>query len=212
LRGDVRVSVVQLPGREDRIKEPAYDRLEPLADALAGALEGAVGSPYAFFGHSMGALLAYEVAGRLASAGLPSPGHLFLSAHAAPHVHRERRAPIARLPDDEFMAAVQRLNGLPPEIAARADFMALLIPALRADFELVESYTPGRRAPLTTPITVFGGTEDPDVDLGDLLGWQTLTGAAFRLHTYQGGHFFVETHRQRVLEVIRAELGAGSAG
>jgi medium-chain acyl-[acyl-carrier-protein] hydrolase len=213
LAPDLQVVAVQLPGREDRIREPGFRRLGPLVDALVPALDGALRGPFAFFGHSMGALIAYEVARRLAALGRPGPLHLFVSGRAAPGARR-RDMPIARLPDEDLRAALRRLNGLPAQVAREPELMALVTATLRADLELVENHThaPGPR--LRIPVTAFGGADD-DVWRSDLSRWRDTTEAEFRMRVFPGGHFFVVAQRHRVLDAIRSDLqasiGRGSA-
>ncbi|WP_232665901.1 thioesterase II family protein [Pseudonocardia sp. TRM90224] len=197
----VRVSAVRLPGREEWIREPRYRRIEPLLDALLPALESAVRSPFAFFGHSMGALIAYEAARRLHT----GPEHLFVSGLGAPQTP-DRRVHIARLPDDDFVAAVRRLNGFPPTVAQDPDLMRLFAPTLRDDIGLCENYVHAPGPPLACPISVFGGTQD-DVWQGDLRQWQARTSAGFRMRMLSGDHLFVIAQRERVMQAILEDLG-----
>jgi medium-chain acyl-[acyl-carrier-protein] hydrolase len=208
LAPEVRVSVVQLPGREDRIREPRYDSVGPLLDDLLPVL-AALDEPFAFFGHSMGALVAYEATRRLRDLALPQPTHLFVSGRQAPHVP-DRDAHIARLPSEEFLRAVQTLNGFPAEVLADRELARLVEPTLRADFALCEGYrfTPGE--PLDRPISAFGGTGD-DVGRDDLDRWRSLTRCRFELRMLPGDHFFVAAQRHRVTAAILADLRENAA-
>lgn len=201
----VRVSAVRLPGRENRIREPRYRRVEPLLDALLPALESAVDGPFAFFGHSMGALIAFEAARQLHTGSAARPVHLFLSGLGAPQVP-DRRVHIARLPEDDFVSAVQRLNGFPATVAQDPELMRLFAPALRDDIGLCESYVHAPGPPLECPISVFGGTQD-DVWQSDLTQWRVQTSATFRMRMLPGDHLFVMAQRERVVQAILEDLG-----
>jgi medium-chain acyl-[acyl-carrier-protein] hydrolase len=201
----VRVSAVRLPGREDRIREPRYRRIEPLLDALLPVLEGALRGPFAFFGHSMGALIAYEAARRLRTGSAARPVHLFLSGLAAPQMP-DRRVHIARLPEDDFISAVRRLNGFPASVARNPDLMRLFAPALRDDIGLCESHVHAPGPPLGCPISVFGGTQD-DIWQSDLKQWRVQTSATFRMRMLPGDHLFVIAQRERVTQAILEDLG-----
>ncbi|MEV4224411.1 alpha/beta fold hydrolase [Nonomuraea sp. NPDC049725] len=207
----VRVVSVQLPGREERIKEPRHERLEPLLDALLPELRQEPEVPFAFLGHSMGALIAYEATRRLAEAGAALPVRLFVSGHGAPHLPY-RNPHISRLPGEQFLAAVRALNGFPAEVLREPALAALVAPTLRSDFSVCENYRHRPGEPLGCPISVFGGTTD-DVWQGDLAQWRSLTSRDFRLRMFSGDHFFIHAERERVIHAIAEDLGvaAGTA-
>jgi len=200
----VRPVAVQLPGREDRIREPRYESLGPLLDDLVPVLAEHVAPPFAFFGHSMGALVAYEAARRMRAQGLPGPRHLFVSGRPAPHL-RDHARPIGGLPHDDFLTALRSLNGFPAEVLADEALTRLVAPTLRSDFRVCEGYVHRRGAPLDCPISVFGGTAD-DVTRQDLAEWAAHTNVAFRLRMLPGDHFFVMAECLRVLAAICDDL------
>lgn len=200
----VQVTAVQLPGHEDRIRERAHDRLDALLDELVPVLAGAVDGPYAFFGHSMGALIAYEAARRLVAQGVPAPAHVFASALGAPHApHRTRY--VSTLPEHEFKRAMVTMSGLPEEAVQEPAFLSLLLPTLRADFRLCETYEHTDSAPLPGRLTLLTGADD-DVAPLDLALWRELSTGRFRIRVIDGGHHFVVTQRRQVAEVVRAGL------
>lgn len=210
----IEVWPVQPPGREGRIQEPAFTRVEPLVAALAAALEPDPGGgrPFAFFGHSMGTLIAYELARALARERRPGPAHLFVSAHRAPQ-QPPREDPIHGLPEPEFRERLRQLNGTPEEVLEHPELMELLGPLLRADFALNETYEHRDGPPLACPLTAFGGEADPDVTPADLRLWAERTSGPFRLHVYPGDHFFLHHGPGQALrEQLARELLAAVAG
>lgn len=208
LPGTVEVCPVLLPGREARIAETAFDRLPALAAALEEALAPALDLPYAFFGHSVGALVAFELARALRRRGAPPPVHLFVSAHPAPQLPELSRR--HDLPDDELIAELRRFQGTPEEVLDHPELMRLLLPTLRRDFAVAETYEHAIEPPLECPITAFGGLADPRADRVALQPWQQQTRAAFKLRMFPGGHFFLETDRELVLRAVAAELAVAA--
>jgi len=200
----VQVTAVQLPGHEDRIRERAHEDLEALLGELVPVLAGAVDGPYALFGHSMGALVAYEAARRLVVQGVPAPVHIFASALGAPHAPYRTRY-VSTLPEKEFKRAMVTMSGLPKEAVQEPAFLSLLLPTLRADFRLCESYEHVDSAPLPCRLTVLTGADD-DVAPLDLALWRELNTGRFRIRVIDGDHHFVVTHRRQVAEVVRAGL------
>ena len=177
--GRFRVLPVQLPGRENRLAEPPHRRMAGLVDDLVGALVTVMDRPFAFFGHSMGALIAYEVACALRSRGLPQPAYLMLSAFRAPHLP-STNIRIYHLPD-EVLKIVLAKDGMAPDVLSNDALMSALLPTLRADLELCDTYEYMHRAPLDVPIAVFGGERDVRVGRNDLIGWREHTTAGFDL-------------------------------
>jgi medium-chain acyl-[acyl-carrier-protein] hydrolase len=200
------VCIIQLPGREQRMSEAPYTQMQPLVEALAAALlPWLYERPFAFFGHSMGALISNELVHALYRQHGMKPAHLFVAAHAAPHVP-PRRAPIHALPDDEFVAELRRLNGTPEEVLQHPELLRLVLPALRADFALCETYCYEPREPLPCSLSAWGGLHDADVPRTDLSAWREHTHAAFRLRMFPGDHFFLHTERMLVLQTLAREL------
>jgi medium-chain acyl-[acyl-carrier-protein] hydrolase len=205
LPDEVEVVAAALPGREGRIGEPALDSVDALAAGLVDGLSRHLDRPFALFGHSMGALVAFEVIRRLRPVGL-EPVHFFASGHKAAHVRTKRTPDLHCLPDDEFVAAVGRLNGIPTEILENAEFMEMILPSLRTDFRAAETYDFRPGAPLRCPISAYGGLDDDEVIHEEIEAWGRHTSGPFRVQMFPGDHFFVESSRRSVLDAIRAAL------
>jgi len=190
--------------------DPPERRLSRLIVALLSHLTPAFDRPYAFFGHSMGALIAFELARALRRTPAPGLQHLFVSAHRAPSIAGRRR--YHQLDDRELRRVLRRIGGSPDAVLAHDELMDLLLPTVRADFELCETYRYAAAAPLDVPITVFAGNEDSEVSSGDLDGWrhESLTGVD--IHVLEGGHFFLDEARDHVLSSIAAALGVAASG
>jgi surfactin synthase thioesterase subunit len=176
--------------------------IDRLADAIAPRLTGA----YALFGHSLGARMAFELCREIRRRELPPPLVLFASGCRAPHVPRVPNPPLATLPDKSFIAMLQQANGTPPEVFEDPELVRLLLPALRADFTLVDGYEYTDEPALPWPIHAFGGTDDTDAREDTLLAWQVHTSDSFRLRTFPGGHFVLRTRPREYAEAISADL------
>jgi surfactin synthase thioesterase subunit len=201
----VQVTAIQLPGREDRIQDRANDRLDSLLHELVPVLAGAVDGPYALFGHGLGALIAYEAARRLVERGAPPPLHLFVSALGAPHAPY-RSDFVSGLPEPEFKRAMAALSGFPEDVAWDASLSPLL-PTLRADFQLRESYQYADGATLACRLTVLVAADDNIPPL-DLALWGELNTGLFRIRVIDGDQRFGVDQRRQVAEVVRAGLAA----
>lgn len=202
----VAVSAVHLPGREGRLAETPYDRIDPLVTALADAIDGLLDRPYAVFGHSMGARIAFELTRELRRRHRPGPFALIVSCCKAPHIPRIPKPPVGSLSPALFLQVLRRMNGTPPEILDDPDLLAALLPALRADFTLIDEYDYDDEYALDCPIRAFGGVEDSDAREDDLLAWQSHTTASFRLRMLRGGHFVVRSRQREMLAAIAADL------
>lgn len=205
LPADVEVCPVQLPGRGTRLEEAPFTQLAPLVEALAQALDPLLDKPFAFFGHSLGALVAFELARQLRRQSGVQPVRLFVSADFAPQVHHRER-PIHALPEKEFLAELQRLSGIPGKVLEEADLMQMMLPILRADFAVYETYAYSTEPPLNCPISTFGGLQDRRVSRGDLEGWRDQTSASFSLRMFPGDHFFWNTTQPLLLQALSQEL------
>lgn len=192
---------VQLPGRENRLREPPIAQLELIVQALAQAIPPYLDMPFAFFGHSLGALTSFELARRLD----PGPLHVFISAHRAPHMPNSS-LPIRHLPDAEFIQQLACLKGIPQEVAQNSELLEICLPVLRADLTAYETYKYTARAPLNCPISAFGGVEDREVSREQLEAWREQTHAAFALRMFPGDHFFINSHQTLVLKAISQSL------
>lgn len=198
-QADLGVLPVQLPGRENRMGEPALRAVEPVVEALVRCVADRLDRPYALFGHSMGALVAFEFARRLRELGAPPPVHLFVSGRIAPQL-ADPRQKLHDLPDAELCARLADLGGLPAAVLADPALLGLLLPLLRADLAVNENYRYRPAPPLPVPITAFGGEHDPKVTEAELRAWAEQTDDQFTAHLLPGGHFFVQ-------ESVRSLLG-----
>jgi medium-chain acyl-[acyl-carrier-protein] hydrolase len=195
---------VELPGRGARIDEPPFRRMDGLVDTLCEVLAPLLDSPFALFGHSMGAHIAFALARRLSAAGGPGPMHLFVSG-AAPPNRTPRTAPLHSRPDRELVRALTEFGGTPAAILARDELLAALLPTLRADLTLTETYSAARAQPVSCPITAFGGASDA-IDRRALQGWSAFTEGAFRLRVFPGDHFYLAAADSALVDEIARDL------
>jgi medium-chain acyl-[acyl-carrier-protein] hydrolase len=198
----IELYAVRLPGRENHRAQPPFHDLIAATAALHIAITPLLDQPFAFFGHSMGALLAYELTRTLRAHSHPGPVHLFVSGRRAPNL-RDHEAPIHALPTDRFISEMTRRYGpSATSLLHDLELQDMFLPVLRADFEAVERYHYVAGAPLDCPITAFGGLNDARADAASLSAWRTFTRADFRLRCLPGDHFFHHTLRDLVLEEI----------
>ncbi len=200
----VEVWAAQLPGRGSRFREKALTAMPPLVQALAAHFAPDEDArPYAFFGHSMGGRLAFELTRALRRQGRMLPARLFVSACPAPQLAPER-PPIHSLPQAAFLAELARRNGIPQELLAEQELLDLLLPMVRADFMAYETavYESEPPLPRTCPIHAFGGVDDPLVSREALAAWQEQTAGTFQLSFFAGDHFFLRTAERELLGVV----------
>jgi medium-chain acyl-[acyl-carrier-protein] hydrolase len=203
LPSEVEVAAVQLPGREGRLAEPAMTNCDAVVNAVLAGLP--LEAPFVFFGHSMGARVAFELARALRRRGAELPLQLIVSGCRAPHVPRREELKHL-LPDAELRAELARYAGTPKEVIANDELMAVLLPTIRADFEVIESAGFRSEPPLAIPITALGGTADEEVTREDLEAWREHTTAEFARRMFVGNHFFVQHARGQVVEAVAREL------
>ena len=196
---------VHYPGRGSRHPEPPLTNLLALVENLSQAIHPLLDKPFAFFGHSMGALIAFELTRTLRRKGLAQPNILFISACAAPQLSNPHPQ-IHHLPDAEFVNELKNLNGIPSEILQNNELMKLSLPTIRADFEMVETYQYQADAPLACPIITLGGTDDSRVSREGLEGWAMHTNDSFESQFFAGGHFFITTANEAVLKFVERNL------
>ncbi|MCA9542026.1 MAG: thioesterase, partial [Myxococcales bacterium] len=174
-------------------------------DAVLPALSGLGGKPFALFGHSLGALMAYELTRRLRDRGGPMPGHLFLSGRRAPHV-AALTPNLHHLPPSTFLAEVRKLGGTPNEVWEYPELVEMMRPALQADFQMSETWpkvtAPTAEHVIDVPMTVLGGTADPMADAPSLEAWQAYARGGFKLQLMPGDHFYLQPQRDAVLRTI----------
>ncbi|HLH19727.1 MAG TPA: thioesterase domain-containing protein [Bryobacteraceae bacterium] len=187
---------VRLPGRESRILEAPFERMGPLVEALANAIEPYTAQPFAFFGHSMGAVVAFELARALRRRGLRLPGILIASAARAPQFRRNH-VPHPPASDRELLEALE----IPAELADA------FLPALRADTTLYRSYVYAEEPPLECPIRAYGGTDDPHILDEHLEGWRAQTSASFAVRRFAGGHFYLRENAEAFRAALEEDLG-----
>jgi medium-chain acyl-[acyl-carrier-protein] hydrolase len=205
VRRQIELYSVRLPGREASRKENLFTQLSPLLGVLAPIICSYLSLPFAFFGHSMGALISFELARQLRRQGMPEPVHMIVSGHRAPQLP-DPHPPIHQLPDLEFLAKVRNLGGTPEEILQKPELMELLLPIIRADFAVCEGYAYMTEEPLDCSITAFGGTDDGRVSRGELSAWHIQTSKSFFLRMFPGDHFFIQSAQAHVLRVLGQDL------
>lgn len=201
----VEVCPVELPGRGRRMHEPAFTAMEPLVEAASAALLPWLDRPFAVFGHSLGALVGFEVARRITREHGISPLHLFASGHVAPQV-AQRDEPLHDLPEPRFVERLRALNGTPAEVLDNAELRAIILPILRADFAICDAYAFAPGAPLSCGISAYGGLQDAEVPRAELDAWREQTSGAFALRMFPGDHFFLNSARQTVLWALGSDL------
>jgi medium-chain acyl-[acyl-carrier-protein] hydrolase len=205
LPDNIEVCPVQLPGRGMRLPEPPFTKVENLLESLVPALRPFLDKPFAFFGHSMGGLISFELARALQSSFGQKPAALFIAGRQAPPL-QDRTACRYDLPEPEFLKQLRDLNGTPPEILEQPELLRLLIPLLRADFELCQTYVCKPGPPLDCPIFMFGGVEDNDVSQEELESWRPYTTGAFSLRMLPGDHFFIQSAQAQLLKMVSEDL------
>lgn len=228
---DIEVYPVQLPGRENRMKEPPCSQFDALIQELYEALlpyfsasssvgtrfiasEGtshdesrsyrAPSKPFAFFGHSMGALISFGLTHLLLKRGHPLPAHLLLSAYRAPQIPNPES--LHTLPDEPLVRKMIELNGTQRGVLEDPELRRLILPLMRADFSICETYHHTASEPLAIPITAFGGLEDTRAGRDVLAAWREQTSKQFRLHLLPGGHFYFRTTPQPLWQLVKQEL------
>jgi len=202
---DIDVCPVELPGRGARIPEQPFRRMDQLVETLCDVFEPVLTVPFAFFGHSMGAYIAFELARRLRGADGSAAIHLFVSgAHGPSRI--DRRPPMHPMPDHRLIAALSEFGGTPPAVMARREVVMALLPTVRADLELVETYRAPRTSRVPCPITAFGGADDK-VDRHAVEMWSGFTEDRFRAQIFPGGHFYLSNASTALADEIVRDLG-----
>jgi medium-chain acyl-[acyl-carrier-protein] hydrolase len=204
LPATVEVCGIQPPGRGSRLTETPYTNLTLLVQSVVQAIQPYCDKPFAIFGHSMGAKLGFEFARRMRNVHGIEPAHLFLSGCRAPQFPDPE--PFYDLPQPEFMEKLRGLNGTPAEVLDHPELMELLLPLLRADFEVIQTHTYSEEPPLDCPLTAFGGLQDEDISREQLKGWREQTTSQFSLQMFSGDHFFVRSSQSLLLQAISEGL------
>ena len=189
---------VQLPGRENRLQEPALYKLPLLLDALLPAIKPLLDKPFVFFGHSLGALIAFELCRALQRHHLPLPQHLFVSAFRSPELANPN-VELHALPDADIIEKLKDYAGTSEGVFANQELMALLLPLLRSDFSLHETYQYSEEPPLSCPITALSGNDDNQVPPSNMSNWGQHTSAHFQQIHYPGSHFFLHQYYRDII-------------
>lgn len=197
---------VQLPGRSSRLDDALCRSVDAVVTEVACAVRAHVREPFALFGHSMGAILAFETARRLHRQG-GTPVRLFASGAAAPSMHEPDAPPAHTLGRSDFVDRLREYDGTPESVFEQTELLELLLPAIRADFEIIETYTfDPATPPVPCPITAFGGREDDRTDEASLKAWARHTASTFDVSWFPGGHFFLDTHEEALLKTLSSAL------
>ena len=197
--------LVHLPGRGKRLREQAFTQTAPLVKAIADRILPEIDIPYALYGHSMGATIAFELTRELFQRQYTPPQHLFVSGRRAPQCPRTE--PITfNLPHNEFIAELRRLNGTPRELLENPELLELFMDLLRADFELVDTYEYHPAERLSCPITVYGGLHDKEVSSENCNAWKEQTSASFNMRMVSGDHFFIRNPVQDFVTAFRSDV------
>jgi medium-chain acyl-[acyl-carrier-protein] hydrolase len=206
LGNEIELAYVQLPGRESRLRERPFASIPQLIPQLVDAIAAHLDRGFAFYGHSLGGKIAFEAIRELRRRGAPGPAHLFVAACPAPQVQWPHPW-MHRLDTPHFLQEMQkRYGGIPQQVIEDEELTALLVPMLRADVTMIETYSYTPEAPLDCGVTVFGGLKDPMVEESSLSSWRAQTRGGFRLQMASGDHFFPHVAQTRLPESIAAEL------
>jgi medium-chain acyl-[acyl-carrier-protein] hydrolase len=203
---NVEMCALQLPGRENRPKDRPFTRLSEAVQEAAEVLQPYLDVPYALFGHSMGALICFELARTMRRQHRPEPVHFFASGRRAPQLI-DPRPHMHPLPNEQFITEMlRRFNGIPSGVLREPELMELLLPMLRADVEMVETYEYAPEAALDCPITVFGGQDDTPARFDELVAWRPHTNHRFQTEIFPGGHFFIQSAQKQIVESVFRQL------
>lgn len=208
LPAHVQLCAIQLPGREERFRETPFESMPPLVEALTNALSPYLDRPFAMLGHSMGALISFALAVEWRHRFGICPTHLFVSSCRAPQIS-QRLTNLHALSDEQFIEQLQhRYGGIPAAILADKEMMSLVLPAMKADMRLVESYRYLGDQQLDCDITCFGGRNDASLQLDELEAWNQVTRERAAIHMFDGGHHLIKSHQSQMAEIVAKQLQA----
>jgi surfactin synthase thioesterase subunit len=205
LPAEVDVCALQLPGRENRLAEVPFTSLKPMVDELAQALLPYCDIPFAFYGHCMGGLIAFELARRWHAPGAGGPSHLFISGCRAAHLPDEEMN-IHKLPEPQFVQRLREIEVVPDFVLADEEMRELFLPVLRADFAVYETYAYENGEPLRCPVSAFGGVDDPRVKREEVRQWSAHTESSFLYRMLPGSHLFIHSSRDLLLRFVSEDL------
>lgn len=202
---NVDLIAIQLPGRESRFGEPLLNNVSLVVSELYKHFDSSIGKPFVFFGHSIGALIAFEFTRLLRKYGVPQPKHLIVSGTKAPQVPLKRPL-IHNLPNQKLTEEIRKYNGIPNDILENQELMSIFLPIIRSDFSISETYQYTKEEPLKCPITAIGGLNDNSFNSEDLIEWKEQTNSSFEYHFLPGDHFFIRSSYQEVITIINKTL------
>lgn len=205
LPASIELRPLDLPGRGTRIREPLLAARQPLIEQLSAELAPSLQQPYALFGHSLGGMLAFELAHALMRRGLPAPRALCVAAAPAPNSQGKRRPPETWSSDEALMASLRKLGGTPPELFEHPELLELFLPIVRADFQLCDDIPDQPLGPLPCPIHIYAGRHD-DLPAEALRAWEKSTSQTHTLTVFDGDHFFPRTHPRELCNLITTHL------
>lgn len=205
----VELVAVQPPGRGSFMGTPAYNNMAMLVNALYKEISPLLDRPYVLFGHSLGSRIAFELLHQLQLRNQRLPELFMASGSSSPDTARSK-ASTYQLSDAQFVAELQRMNGTPTEVLENKELMSILLPLLRADFQLAETYRFTGSVQFPLELHVLGGLDDVDVPLENLPHWGRFFSKKMHVHTFAGGHFFIETHQSEVIALVRRLLKGGN--
>jgi len=204
----VELRPIELAGRGRRMNEPLYNNLDDVIEDVYHLIKHEItNAPYALFGHSMGALIAYELAQKIKDNGLPQPLHIFFSGRSAPHVRREDEKQYHLMEDDTFKKEVMELGGTPPEFFEHAELRNIFLPLLKKDFAIAETEITTHIRPFDHDITILVGKDD-DLTAEQCDGWKQHTKQICTIHYFEGGHFFLHNAMEQLTDLINKTLRA----
>lgn len=202
----IEVQPIQLPGRENRYEEKYDTNVKDLVQNISVGIEQFLDKPFAIFGHSMGAILAYELSCEIYKRYAKKLTALFVSACRCPEQMSDYKPIIHNLPDDEFFKAVQGYNGIHPEFLQSKEFIQYFIPILRNDFKTVETYTYEKKSQLECPIIAYCGINDSNILTDQVIKWQDYTSDKFSYKIFEGDHFFINKFTKDICQDIEKNL------
>lgn len=188
-----------LPGKGSRIGEPPLTDIHGIVGELLEQMDGMAAGPYVIYGHSMGAMLAYLLTHRLIETDRPLPKHLFLSSFPAPSHHHDRHR--GMMTDEQFIAHMRALGGLPPAVLEEPKLLHIILPMLRADITAIDGYRHMERDPLPVPITILFGSQETAL-VSSVRDWQHETVHPLRIQRFDGGHFFIYLKAEEMMRFI----------
>jgi medium-chain acyl-[acyl-carrier-protein] hydrolase len=206
LPASLEVWAVQLPGRGARMRESPYRQFTPLLTDLSAAIIPFLDIPFVFFGHSLGALIAFELSRLFTGQSGRSFVRLIVSGCKAPHLLDQNQG-VSKLPDPEFVEKLRMLDGTPREVLENKELLQIFLPTIRADYSVFESYFLTNDQAQDTEFSIYGGRQDPEINADELEAWKIYTKAPGELKMFQGGHFFLQSSRALVLRSIAVDLG-----